>query len=587
MADDRIRIRHLAMAGILTLGLGLRLAELGAAPLSDSEAAQALWAVAGAVPTAYGQPVPASAPESAVVHIATWAVFQVLPASDGAARIFPALIGASLILAPWFLRRRLGTTGALTAAFLLAVSPTLVSVSRAAGGASLAMACAILGLVSLVLIEEGDLSPSHGRWALAACLGLGVGSGAGFFHGFLIVLLGALALRGKVGRTTLPGLQRTREAARSALFPAALLALGLALAAGLTSGGLAAPAEGLRSWFTGWLSPGEVHVLTPLVALVVYEPAVLVLGLIGLAGASRRGSQMLVAAGGLAGLALLLSVVYPGRSGENVAWVAVFLAIPAGIEAAESVLRWVHGSDRWPGLGFAGLVVVLWAYASLQLAAYVSGIGPGVNPLAPEARLAVAAGAVVVGMLATVLIGFGWSWQVVRQGGGLAGLLILGMMTISAGSRLNHSDSPGRARELWQASAPTLGVRRLADTIEAISRSARGVPNGLEIEVEPLDLPASLAWALRAVPRFSSRDSGPPEAPPLVLRRQALEQVSLPGEYLGQTLILGERWDFTGPIPSDFGGWLYQRRIPLNPSTWVLYVRSDLATLGEAESGPP
>ncbi len=573
------------MAGILLLGLGLRLTELGAAPLSDPEAAQAMWAVAGAGHP--GQGLSVSAPESSVYDLATWMLFQLLPASDAAARIIPALVGGLLVLAPWLMRRRLGTAGALAASLLLAVSPTLIAVSRTAGGASLAITSASLGLVSLFLVEDGSLSPSRGKWALTASLVLGVGSGPDFIHGLLILLLGWLVIRWRMGHSEVPGMKRVGEAARSALLPAAFLALGLALAGGLATGGSAAVAEGPRSWFVGWFLPGEMHALTPLAAFAAYEPAVLVLGMIGLAVGGRGGSRSLAAAGVLAGLAALLSVVYPARSGETIAWAVVFLTIPAGKEAAETVQRWLRGSDRWSGLGFAGLVFVLWAYAGLQLAAYVSGIGPGVNPLVPEARLAVAVGALLVGILATVLIGFGWSWHVVRQGGGLAGFLILGMMTISAGSRLNYSDSPGRARELWQASAPTLGVRRLARTIEAVSLSASGTPDGLGLDVAPADLPASVAWALRSVPRFSMRDTGPAEAPPLVLRREAFEQIALPGDYLGQTMTLSERWDFPGAIPPDLGGWLYRRRIPLSPSIWVLYVRSDIATLGEAEAGPP
>ena len=51
-------------------------------------------------------------------------------ASDVSARILPALLGTALVLVPFFLRRQLGTVGALAIAALLAFSPTLLYFSR-------------------------------------------------------------------------------------------------------------------------------------------------------------------------------------------------------------------------------------------------------------------------------------------------------------------------------------------------------------------------------------------------------------------------------------------------------------------------
>lgn len=51
-------------------------------------------------------------------------------ATDVSARILPALFGTALVLVPFFLRRQLGTAGALAIAALLAFSPTLLYFSR-------------------------------------------------------------------------------------------------------------------------------------------------------------------------------------------------------------------------------------------------------------------------------------------------------------------------------------------------------------------------------------------------------------------------------------------------------------------------
>jgi uncharacterized protein (TIGR03663 family) len=58
------------------------------------------------------------------------AVYWLFGASDATARLIPALAGAGLVAAPWAFRRYLGRTGALLAAVLVLVSPTLTFYSR-------------------------------------------------------------------------------------------------------------------------------------------------------------------------------------------------------------------------------------------------------------------------------------------------------------------------------------------------------------------------------------------------------------------------------------------------------------------------
>jgi uncharacterized protein (TIGR03663 family) len=57
-------------------------------------------------------------------------VYFLLGATDATARVAPALLGTMLVGLPWFLRDRIGRTGAVVAAALLAISPTILYYSR-------------------------------------------------------------------------------------------------------------------------------------------------------------------------------------------------------------------------------------------------------------------------------------------------------------------------------------------------------------------------------------------------------------------------------------------------------------------------
>lgn len=584
-SSPSVSFRNLLFGGVLVLAFALRLANLGASPLSDKEAHEALWAAVGTPAASDFWPSEGASPASSALYQSiAWVVFQLGGGSEATARLLPALIGALIVLAPWLLRRRLGTAGALLAAFLLAISPTLVAISRIAGGTSAAIVAVALGTAGLILVLDGELEPRRATALLATCLAVGLTAGAATFFG-LVSLGGAAGLM----LVTAPHLWPGRRAAglRSILSRAlgigAAGAVVIALAAGWLPGGLASLAEGARSWLLGWIGPGEMHSLTPLPMVLAYEPLVVVFGIIGAVSAFRRQDAVGVGAAWWAILALALAVAYPGRSGELVAWCAVPLAWLAGSTLAWEAERLWSQPSRWQASGVGALLLFLLVYAGLQLASYASGIGPGFAQLNPELRLTVAAGAVAIVGVAAVLIGFGWSWSVARSGAVLAWTGALLILTLFAGWRLNFVYWESGPPELWEVSAPTRGLARLESTVESLSISARGVRDELPIAIDDSSPPPSLIWALRSFPRFSTSDSGSAESPPILVMRDLGSVPSLPVDYLGQSIVLGQTWDFAGPLPPDWLGWLWRRRFPVREATWVLLVRADVATHGESE----
>lgn len=110
--EGHVSLRQVLFAGIFVLALGMRIADLGVAPLGDSEAREALWAAEGTPEDSVFWPQDVSAASSAAYQALTWGIFQLAGGGEASARVFPAVIGAFIVFPPWLLRRRLGNLGA-------------------------------------------------------------------------------------------------------------------------------------------------------------------------------------------------------------------------------------------------------------------------------------------------------------------------------------------------------------------------------------------------------------------------------------------------------------------------------------------
>src|SRR5512141_1339899 len=114
------------------IALGFRLIQLGASPLTDSEGALAMQALR----VSLGQN-PLLGPEPIYVLL-TSILFAVIESTNFLARLIPALAGSALVFAPYFFREKIKPQPALILAFLFAIDPGLVALSRQANGTILA-----------------------------------------------------------------------------------------------------------------------------------------------------------------------------------------------------------------------------------------------------------------------------------------------------------------------------------------------------------------------------------------------------------------------------------------------------------------
>jgi len=203
--ESRLGLPHLAFAGIVVLALGMRVSNLGALPLTDQEARQALWAAEGTPEESTFWPQENAAAASAAYQSLTWLAFQVAGGGNATARLWPALVGSLLVFPPWLLRRRFGTVGALAASFLLAISPTLVAASRMAGGTSSALVAVFFGVTALLLALDGDWDRKPALAVIALAVALGLAAGPEFYLGMLSLIPAAALMLMTSPRPWVPG----------------------------------------------------------------------------------------------------------------------------------------------------------------------------------------------------------------------------------------------------------------------------------------------------------------------------------------------------------------------------------------------
>src|SRR5215212_5652720 len=94
------------------IALGFRFIQLGASPLSDSEATLALQALH----IAQGK-APLLGPQPGYILL-TSILFAVINTTNFMARFVPAIVGSSLVFAPYFLREKIKPRPAVILAFL-------------------------------------------------------------------------------------------------------------------------------------------------------------------------------------------------------------------------------------------------------------------------------------------------------------------------------------------------------------------------------------------------------------------------------------------------------------------------------------
>ncbi|HPH94890.1 MAG TPA: hypothetical protein PKW33_01345 [Anaerolineaceae bacterium] len=552
---------------ILAIALMARLWGLASPALNDSEASQALQALS----TVRGED---SAWGSQALYLqATTFVFYLAGANEFTARLIPALLGTLIVFVPLLFRRRLGLTVSLLTALFLAIDPGLVSLSRQAGGMSLAMVFAGLAL--------GFWDQRRVKLA-GVSLGLGLMSGPQFWVGALIFgltagvfqLLHRADAAGKALEDGVPAQADQAAVSAAAPFDYKLAAVAAGITVGIVGSlflanlrGLSATASALADFFAGWVSGGQVSILSIFLGLLVYYPLALGFGLVrtGKAWWDEDLIYQLISLWFILGLVVL--VIYPGRQMADLIWVAAPLWALAAREIEHLLTKpaseWVVSS------GYAILVFVLLVFTWQNL----SGIAE--NPLRPEGVMMPAfyiMGAVALGAVGGLLLAWGWGGQPILRGLGLGLLTALMLYSISLVSAAGQMRETATS-ELW-VDGRSLSTNLVVDTVDQLSLINHGVNGKLDVVLQGIESP-SLKWALRNY-ALVEVDMLPANQMPSIVISPVQEQPVLAAAYRGQGLVLSEQPGWPLMVSSDFLPWLVAHDMPQNQTQVILWVRNDL-----------
>jgi hypothetical protein len=560
-------IEHTLYLLAFLLGLGVRLWNLGATPLSDFEAVpalQALQLVRGEHPVLGPQPL---------YLMWTALSFLLTGASNGMARLLPALAGTALPLFPLFFRQLRGfnRTAGLILAFGLALDPGLVATSRVAGGPMLALVFCLFTL-GFAYLKQAPLAGVFGGLALL--------SGVPVVPGILGLFMAWVTIRWLSRSKTLAPPQAEDTPATPTRSVGELLRNGLLAAGGtllligtgflLVPQGMAALADTLSSYLKGWANPSDIIMMGRIpAALFFYQPLALIFGIIGAVRGWVQEDALSQRLSLWALIAFVLALAYPARQASDLVWTL----IPLWALAALELSRYLSKEEE----------------PAARMAAGGHTIGVGVLLVIGWLGLTANRWLIVVGMLGvlialTILVATGWGMRAAWRGlvWGLSLGLGLGMLASMWGTahlRLNG------AEELWSTPPATGQADLLLSTLGDLSEWETGHRNMAEVVV--VSDSAALRWALHdfSQARFVSQiPSG--ETPPILITHLYQAAPALSVIYRGQDFIWRIDPGWQGVIPSEWARWIAFRQAPLVQEQIIVWARTDVFPGGVLESMP-
>jgi hypothetical protein len=568
------------------IALGFRFIQLGASPLTDSEATLALQALHIAQGKA---PLLASQPGYILL---TSSFFAIINSTNFMARLIPAMAGSLLVFVPYFFREKIKPRPALILAFLLAIDPGLVALSRQASGTMLAVAAL---LFAWAMWRHQRAIPA-GIFA-----GLALLSGPSLWAGLLTLGLTWLLLQGmetrrpandeanpanqsQVSNSPISSSLLTNYQLPNVELRPALTSLVITLLLGgtlffLSPNGLSAWLSALPDYLRGWTAPSSMTPARMILAFLAYEPLGIFLAVLSLVRGYRTGSRRILRLSVWLGVALLLAIFY--RQTSELVWVIIPLLTLSALELSRAFNMFAEERVEVGVVVLALLILLVYIWFD------VSKIG-----LDPQGQLAsttlplfgrdiqiggapyiVLLGAVLILILCVSFVAFGWSARTARLGTTWAFVLFLGTYTLGAA----WGSSGLRAQngvEFWRPAQPPVQADLLLSTVNDVSEFSVGHAQSQPVTVMGIDSVA-LQWVLRNHQVETVSNLDPQVAPPIVIT-PFMENLGLPAAYRGQDFTWRQtpQWDLIKA--PDWIRWLVFRQLPRENETIILWARDDL-----------
>ncbi len=579
------------------IALALRVIQLGAAPLNDSEAALALQALH----LAQGEN-PSLAPQPLYI-LFTSLFFAVAQATNFMARVVPALVGSALVFAPYLFKNKIGSRPALILAFLFSFDPGLTALSRQSNATILA--------VTFLLF-------AYGMWInrrpipTGIFLALALLSGPSIWSGLLTLLLASIFLRGMYPNPTTdqspvstqsvkssnPPIRRAEpvEASNSpvsnpptpnssitnyqlpntpnearSILPSLLSTLLLIGTLFLTApNGLSAALASIPAYLTGWTVQSSATISRTLFTFLAYEPLGISIAALSLIRGYRTNSKRIIRLSLWLGVALLLAVFY--RNTNELAWAIIPLLALAALELSRALDMY---REELVEVGAVVLVVLILAFIVYRnvFGTLQSSVTLPIFGVVQDPRAFVLYGSLTVLFLSLGLVAFGWSARTARLAITWASVILFGIYSVGAAWGASGLRNPGGV-ELWLPDPRPLQADLLRASVDQISELSVGDRSSQPVTIFGVSSPA-LEWLLRDNDVTTVSTLDPQAAPPIVIT-PVMNDLNLPSAYRGQDFI----WRQTSPWElnqsSDWATWLIFRKLPLQNETVILWARDDL-----------
>jgi uncharacterized protein (TIGR03663 family) len=562
-------------AAILGVAAVLRLWNLEASPLSTREAAQAMAAFNGVAMPTGGSPLLFG------INQLLFGLFGAT-VNDSGVRLAAALIGTLMVLLPFLFRSAIGRYGALAAALMLALSPTLVAASRSLDGSIVAAACA------LAAIGFGLRYFTAQKWidliGLAISIGLGLTSGSGLIT-IALVLIPALVIayywiaseedRGKVHQ-----LRHEAHTLRDAVLIGGVTCMLAATTLLLRPTGLANVPESVSAWLGAWSAVDSIGALRLFQILLVYEPLIVLFGLAGLIMSLRRLSGLIMLLSVWMIGAFIVALLQPGRQVFDLALVLTPLALLGGLlidRLAQALEQ--HGAWKAEGLFWIAAAVVL-GFAAINTAQTATSaktsnlfLGMSLN-VVTSMSLGLALLAAVIGGVFVLLIG----WRATVRAAVVTVFVALAVISFSSAWSLTQLRAGNPRELLWGPTTTTQDVRALREAIEAASRRRTGFLNQAEVALTlPQDDPV-LRWTLRDFKKAQVNAVVSDLAPIIVAPQGSSFPPFVTDTYRGKPFITQAMWEPSQLTDNDMlRWWLYRESdvAPLPTRPYVVWVKTN------------
>lgn len=512
----RVSVSAVAWIAIMMVGAGLRLFQLGNSTLSVDEARKAFdgFSLIYGATEGPNRAVDETAPTGLLLRSLSFFLFG---DSDTTARIVSALLGIGLIMLVWSIRDLLGNLRALSAAGLIALSPTLVFASRTVNDEIVGLFMGMALITCVFRLGQTGREPGIGLpIIIGATLAALIGSGPAAITLLLIIVATGMiapfvsATYGSLVRAAIDQLTGNQRNALAVAASFVITLITLFTRFFSDPGSLSGLGEGFGEW--GRMiatrssdTPTQFFILS----ILLYEILALVFAFKAAVAEPRQDAERPVIDWALPAIWFLLSLVLfsfsSGREPEHAALIVFPLLLLGGIGLGDTLQAVLERPDARRNLGVLVMTVLGLTVALVAILVLIGRVdtaidkGDAVFQVFAAALIALAPMVVLTYMFCEQL-GRSIGWRPVRAAALLGVAIVISLFSLRSTTELSFYRQ-AEGNELLAQQNSTRDLRQITERIANLSRDVNGTARspanpagGLELSIR---LDRSVQWPFR------------------------------------------------------------------------------------------